>query len=71
MKLRLAYSRINPPQETRRLRKKSKPSSITLPASALLSWKVERLQELRPAAVDVIERLVDDMLDEIARGGRR
>ena len=62
--LRLAYSRL----ETETSRKKSKPSSIVWPASKLLSWKIERLQELRPAAVDVIDKLVDDMLREIAQG---
>lgn len=54
---------------TKQRRKKSVPSSIVLPGLKLLSWKLERLQKERPAIVDVIERLVDDMLDELE--GRR
>lgn len=65
--LRLAYSQRGR-HVTRRPSKKSTPSSVVLPALQLLSWKIERLQHVRPAVVDVIERLVDDMLAEIEQG---
>lgn len=67
-KLRLVYSKtgryVTAPQ------KKSTPSSIVLPTSALIFWKIERLQAQRPGAVDVIERLVDNLLAELDRGER-
>lgn len=40
--------------------------SASLPASTNdLADKVRRLQQLRPLAVEVIERLVDDLLAEV------
>lgn len=68
--LRLAFS------SGQRVRKKQndsptklKTSSVVLAGSVFLSWKLERLHELRPDAVGVIERLVDNLLDELE--GRR
>lgn len=63
--LRLAYSQKSRGKPSR---KGSIPSSVTLPSSQLLTWKIQRLEEARPAVVAVIERLVDDMLEEIERG---
>ena len=61
--LRLAFSNLQlAPRPIRS--KKSKPSPVALDPWQLLLWKIERLDDLRPAAVDVIERLVDDLLRE-------
>lgn len=73
--LRLAYSKSSPAlnendtPETRRSKKKFNESSITLPTLQLLSWKIERLYGGRPAAIEVLERIVDHMLDEMNRLG--
>lgn len=68
-KLRLAYSKSGRyvPSPTRQ---KSAPPSIVLPTLQLLSWKIEQLHALRPAAVDVVENLVDDMLVRARKGPR-
>lgn len=64
--LRLAFSNRTPIENGKRTsRKKSTPSPIVLPALQLLSWKLERLHGKRPAALIVIERLVDGMLFEV------
>jgi len=61
--LRLAYSANGTPSS----RKKSKRSTVVLPLLQPVLWKIELLRSLRPAAVVVIEGLVDDLLRE-ARG---
>lgn len=61
--LRLAFSNLQAvPRQTRS--KKSRPSPVVLDHWQPLFWKLERLDDLRPAAVDVIEKLVDDLLRE-------
>lgn len=62
--LRLVYSQTVG-RVTKPSRKKSTPPSLVLAASQLLSWKIECLREQRPAAVDVIEKLVDDLLKQV------
>lgn len=68
-KLRLAYSK-NGRYVPAPTRKKSAPPSIVLPTLQLLSWKIEQLQAVRPAAVHVVEDLVDDMLERARKGSR-
>lgn len=64
--LKLVYStRANVKKKSR---KKSSTSPISLPSSQLLSWKLQRLHDERPAAAEVIERLVDAMLARIDSG---
>lgn len=65
--LRLAYRSTTGVVEKQR-RKKSAPSFVVLHRFQLLSWKIERLQAQRPAVVDVIEKLVDDLIAELDRG---
>lgn len=66
--IRLAYSKNGKPA-MQQPPKKSDPSSVVLVSLQFLLWKIERLQEKRPAAVEVLENLVDDMLSELE--GRR
>lgn len=64
--LRLAFSNLRlVPQPINS--KRSKPSPVVLTRSQLLSWKIEKLEALRPVALDVLERQVDDMLHEAER----
>lgn len=65
--IRLAYSKTGR-YVTKSSAKKSAPPSLVLAPLQLLSWKIERLNAQRPAAVEVLENLVDDMLEEIERG---
>lgn len=61
--LRIAFSNGKP--VTVRSQKRSRPPSVVLQASEALWWKLELLCERRPAVIAVIERLVDDLLDEL------
>lgn len=56
-------------ESTRRCSVKSKMRQARLPLSSLLAIKSARLERLSPTLAAVIERLVDDMLDEVE--GRR
>lgn len=61
--LRLVYSKTDG-SATSRSKRKSAPPSLVLPEWQSVSWKLELLAKVRPAAVEVIERLVDDLLRE-------
>lgn len=66
-RLRLVYSKTGR-YVTSTSGKNSRRRPLALPTLQLLSWKIEMLSAKRPAAIEVLENIVDDML---ARAGNK
>lgn len=67
--LRLAFSNGKKTSVEKATPTPSVTCSPDLRSSARILQKISRLQRLRPAVVEVIEKLVDDVLDDLE--GRR